>query len=65
VRQVVFEEQQFQRENELPDPEWIARVSREQSQSCIQGALEIARKVEKDANTYLGLDDRYSSGSVW
>jgi len=65
VRQVVFEEQQFQQENELPDPEWIARVSREQSQSCIQGALEIARKVEKDANTYLGLDDRYSSGSVW
>lgn len=65
VRQVVFEEQQFQRENEMPDPEWIARVSREQSRTCVEGALECARKVEQEANEYLGLNDRYSNGSIF
>lgn len=59
VRQVVFEEQQFQRENEMPDADWIARVSREQSQDCIEGARETARKVEEDIKDYLGLKDRY------
>ncbi len=58
VRQVVFDEQQFQQENELPDPEWIARVSREQSRSCVEGALEIARVVEEEVTEYMGLNDR-------
>lgn len=59
VRQVVFEEQTFQRENEMPDPDWIARVSREQSRICVEGACETARKVEEEIKEYLGLSDRY------
>ena len=59
VRQVVFEEQEFQQENEMPDPDWIARVSRERSQDCIAGALESAQKVESQIREYLGLNDRY------
>ena len=58
VRQCVFDEQQFQRENELPDPEWIARVSREQSKTCVDGALETARLVEQEVVQYLGVTNR-------
>ena len=58
VRQCVFDEQQFQKENELPDPEWIARVSREQSKSCVIGALEAAQLVEQEVVEYLGLTNR-------
>lgn len=59
VRQVVFDEQEFQRENSLNEPEWISRVSREQSRSCTKNALDAARKVEEGILQYLGLDDRY------
>lgn len=58
VRQCVFDEQQFQKENELPDPEWIARVSREQSKSCVIGALETARLLEEEVVDYLGVTNR-------
>ena len=56
VRQVVFEEQEFQRENQMPDPDWIARVSMEQSYECIGGAREKARKVQEEINEFLGLN---------
>lgn len=52
IRQVVFEEQQFQQEVGMPDPEWLARVSREQSRSCVEGALEMARRDEEAARAY-------------
>jgi hypothetical protein len=58
MRQVVFEEQEFQRENELPDAEWIARVSREQSATCVEGARDTGRKVEEEIREYSRLNDR-------
>jgi hypothetical protein len=59
VREVVFDEQEFQRENGLVEPEWIARVSMEQSTSSIQGALATAKAMQEDIMAYLGLDDQY------
>eukprot|EP00934_Nitzschia_sp_Nitz4_P000043 Nitzschia sp. Nitz4//scaffold245_size28976//13484//14410//NITZ4_008072-RA/size28976-processed-gene-0.12-mRNA-1//1//CDS//3329543881//43//frame0 len=58
IRQAVFEEQQFQEEVGMPDAEWLARISREQSKSCVETALELAKLDEEAASLYLG-------GSRW
>ena len=59
VRQVVFDEQEFQRENERMEPAWIARVSIEHSKSCIEVAIATAKKVEEDIKTFIGTPSRW------
>jgi hypothetical protein len=56
VRQVVLDEQEFQRDNGVIQPEWIARVSREQSQECIDSATKAARLIEQNIKPYLADD---------
>ena len=59
VRQVVFDEQEFQREHEKVEPDWIARVSIEHSKSCIEGAIATAKKVEEDIRSFIGTCSRW------
>jgi len=52
IRKVVLEEQQFQQETGMSDPDWIARLSRDHSRGCVRGALLAAKKDENDALEY-------------
>jgi hypothetical protein len=54
IRKVVFEEQGFQSESGMEDdPEWIAKLSVDQSRSCVKAGIETARKDERDSRDYL------------
>ena len=54
IRHVVFDELDFQEEQGMDDPEWLAKLSRDQSRSCVQAAIEVAREDERQARLYLG-----------
>jgi hypothetical protein len=54
IRHVVFDELDFQEEQGMDDPEWLAKLSRDQSRSCVQAAIEVAREDERHARLYLG-----------
>jgi hypothetical protein len=53
IRKVVFEEQSFQIGKGTKDAEWIAKLSTNQSRSCVEAAIETARKDERDSRDYL------------
>jgi hypothetical protein len=42
VRSAIFEEQDFQYENDMDDPDYIANVSKELSQGCVSAAIAAA-----------------------
>jgi hypothetical protein len=54
MRNVIFEEQDYQEDQGLNDPEWLANLSRDQSRSCVAAAIEVAREDERQARLYLG-----------
>mmetsp|Transcript_868 Transcript_868/g.1364 ORF Transcript_868/g.1364 Transcript_868/m.1364 type:complete len:313 (-) Transcript_868:97-1035(-) len=54
VRNVVFDELEFQEEQGMNDPMWLAKLSREQSRACVEAAIEAAQEDERVANQYLG-----------
>lgn len=49
VRQAVLDEQEYQKENGMNDPEWISMLSIDESRTCKRDALERARQDEKEA----------------
>ena len=53
VRLVVFEELDFQEEQGMNDPLWVAKLSRDQSRSCVEAAIETAKEDERQARLYL------------
>lgn len=53
VREVVFDELDFQEEQCMNDPLWLAKLSRDQSRSCVDAAIETARDDERQAKQYL------------
>jgi hypothetical protein len=54
IRKIVFEEQGFQSESGMEDdPEWIAKLSVDQSRSCVKAGIETARNDERDSRDYL------------
>ena len=53
VRMVVFDEQEFQTDNQMNDPEYIADLAYESSRGCVRAAIEIAKQDEEDARAYL------------
>jgi len=53
IRTVVFEEQDFQREQGMTDTMWIAKLSEEQSRACVASAIELAQQDERDSCEYL------------
>lgn len=54
VRMVVFDELDFQEEQGMDDPLWLAKLSRDQSRACVEAAIETARVDERQAKQYLG-----------
>ena len=52
IRTVVFEEQDFQREQGMVDTMWIAKLSEEQSRNCVSSAIHIAKQDARDAQEY-------------
>jgi hypothetical protein len=57
IRNVVFEEQEFQCDNGMDDPEWIAKLSMDQSRPCVEAGIETARKDERDSRDCLIFDN--------
>jgi hypothetical protein len=55
VRLVVFEELDFQEEQGMNDPLWVAKLSRDQSRPCVEAAIETAKEDERQARLYLDL----------
>ncbi|KAL3907795.1 MAG: hypothetical protein SGILL_008728 [Bacillariaceae sp.] len=55
VRAVVFDELDFQEEQGMDDPLWVAKLSRDQSRSCVDAAIEAAKEDERQARLYLDL----------
>jgi hypothetical protein len=53
IRNVIFEEQGFQRENGMEDRAYLAQLSREQSLSCVGAAIITAKRDELAARRYL------------
>lgn len=53
IRTVVFDEQDFQDEADMNDPEWLAKLSRDQSRSCVRAAIAAAEEDERQARKYL------------
>jgi hypothetical protein len=53
VRHGVLDEQEFQIENELDDPEWIAKLSRDGSRPCVRAAILAAKKDEQGSRLFL------------
>jgi hypothetical protein len=53
VRHAVLDEQEFQIENELDDPEWIAKLSRDGSRPCVRAAILAAKKDEQGSRLFL------------
>lgn len=53
IRTVVFEEQDFQEESGMNDPEWLAKLSIDQSQSCVVAAIATAAEDERQARIFL------------
>jgi hypothetical protein len=37
----------------MKDPEWIAKLSMDQSCSCVEAGIETAKKDERDSRDYL------------
>lgn len=54
IRMVVFDELDFQEEQGMDDPLWLAKLSRDQSRSCVEAAIETAREDERQSRLYLG-----------
>ena len=52
IRTVVFDEQDFQDEAGMNDPEWLAKLSRDQSRSCVTAAYHAAQEDERQARKY-------------
>ncbi|KAG7347427.1 hypothetical protein IV203_016132 [Nitzschia inconspicua] len=52
VRMVVFDELDFQEEQGMDDPLWLAKLSRDQSKACVEAAIETAREDERQAKQY-------------
>ena len=61
IRNIVFEEVDFQEEQGMNDPEWLAKLSRDQSRSCVEAAIQVARVDEKVARAYLGCEIELNS----
>eukprot|EP00529_Nitzschia_sp_RCC80_P020156 CAMPEP_0113484444 /NCGR_PEP_ID=MMETSP0014_2-20120614/23964_1 /TAXON_ID=2857 /ORGANISM="Nitzschia sp." /LENGTH=418 /DNA_ID=CAMNT_0000378045 /DNA_START=84 /DNA_END=1340 /DNA_ORIENTATION=- /assembly_acc=CAM_ASM_000159 len=53
IRTVVFDEQDFQEESGMNDPEWLAKLSYDQSESCVKTAVSVAVEDERQARIYL------------
>jgi hypothetical protein len=53
IRTVVFEEQDYQFENGMNDLSWIAKLSNDQSRSCVQAAIAVALQDATVAKEYL------------
>eukprot|EP00529_Nitzschia_sp_RCC80_P020541 CAMPEP_0113455922 /NCGR_PEP_ID=MMETSP0014_2-20120614/8622_1 /TAXON_ID=2857 /ORGANISM="Nitzschia sp." /LENGTH=408 /DNA_ID=CAMNT_0000347361 /DNA_START=127 /DNA_END=1353 /DNA_ORIENTATION=+ /assembly_acc=CAM_ASM_000159 len=53
IRTVVFDEQDFQEESGMNDPEWLAKLSYDQSESCAKTAVTVAVEDERQARIYL------------
>ena len=53
IRTVVFDEQDFQEESGMDDPEWLAKLSYDQSESCVKAAIKVAVEDERQARIYL------------
>jgi hypothetical protein len=56
VRMVVFDELDFQQEQGMDDPLWLAKLSRDQSRACVEAAIQSAREDERQARSYLKCD---------
>jgi hypothetical protein len=54
IRKVVLEEQEFQDEADMIDPEWLAKLCRDQSRSCVFKAILVAAKDAEEARLYYG-----------
>jgi hypothetical protein len=53
IRTVVFEEQDYQFENGMSDPTWIAKLSEDQSSTCVKLAIAVALQDAEVAKEYL------------
>ena len=53
VRNAVLDEQEFQSESNMEDPEWLAKLSRDESRSCVRAAYLAAKQDEMEAHRYL------------
>lgn len=53
IRTIVFEEQDYQFENGMSDFSWIAKLSEDQSHSCVKAAIAVALQDAKVAKEYL------------
>jgi hypothetical protein len=53
IRLAVLDEQEFQSENDMDDPEWIAKLSRDESRLCVKAAILAAKKDEQESREYL------------
>ena len=53
IRTIVFEEQDYQFENGKSDICWIAKLSEEQSRSCVKASIAVALQDAQEAKEYL------------
>jgi hypothetical protein len=53
IRTIVFEEQEYQFENGMNDISWIAKLSEDQSRSCVKAAIAVGLQDAKVAKEYL------------